>query len=78
MPPAISDRAPGPVCRERVQGSVIRMMYLLDRVEFTPEDIDTNTATALWVDRIRPTFEYSAEVRAGRGRGFRVGLMGRY
>ena len=38
------------------------MLYLLDCVEFTPEDIEINTATSLWVDKIRPTFDFSAEV----------------
>ncbi|XP_037071094.1 dynein heavy chain 12, axonemal-like [Pollicipes pollicipes] len=51
-----------PLLREKVKESVDRMLYLLECVEFTPEDIDVNTCTALWIDRIRPTFDHSAEV----------------
>ncbi|KAF0304459.1 Dynein heavy chain 12, axonemal [Amphibalanus amphitrite] len=51
-----------PHLREKVKESVTRMLYLLDCVEFTADDIEVNTATALWVDKIKPTFDYSAEV----------------
>lgn len=38
------------------------MLYMLECVEFTQDDIDENTATALWIERIKPTFDHSAEV----------------